>query len=51
MDKGNSVAITGVRGWREVEEGMGGQIVMDGDLTWGGTHNTAYRWYIVELCT
>ena len=32
----------------EAEEGKGGQMVMERDLTWGGEH-TIYRWCIIEL--
>ena len=40
MDKDSSVVTA--RGRGEEEEGMGGQMVMDRDLTWGGEHSV-YR--------
>ena len=37
MDTDNTTVIArGNGGRREVEEGKGGQMVMEGDLTWGG---------------
>ena len=34
----NSVVISGA--WQEGEEGSGGYMVIDEDLTWGGEHTT-----------
>ena len=25
--------------------------MMEGDFTWGGEHNTVYRWFVAGLCT
>ena len=48
MHTNNSVLIAGQ--WGEVEEGAGGNMVMDGDETWGGEHTTQCREDVLWNC-
>lgn len=42
MDTDNRMLTTRGKGVGEVEQGEGGSMVMEGELTWGGEHTMPY---------
>ena len=49
-DTDNSLVMTRGRGVGQEEEGEGGQMVMEGDLTWGGEHTLQCTHDILYNC-
>ena len=51
IDTENSTVITrGEGGWRQIEAAKGGQLVMEGDVTWGGERTVLCTDDVLQSC-